>query len=247
MNHAPAYPHDPLLPLADDVFLVRGSLLLNPLIRISRNMVVLRQRGELWLVNPVRLNDTGMAALQRLGAVRHLVCLGALHGLDDAWYRRHFQVQTWARPGSRRYPAPADARPLDAAQGLPVAGAQVFNFMLATQPESALLLPGVGAAGEANGQGLLLTCDALQHYGDYHQHSPLARLVMPFIGFPKTTLVGPMWRREVTPPGGSLKPDFDRLLQWRFDRLVAAHGSVLTQGAHAAVAAAVQQAFGNDG
>lgn len=241
-NHARAYPHDPLQPLADEVFAVRGSLLLNPLIRISRNMVVLRQQGELWLVNPIRLNDTGLAALQRLGRIRHIVCLGALHGLDDSWYRRHFQVQTWARPGSRRYPAPPDAQPLDPARGLPVAGAQVFNFEQATQPESALLLP----AGRAPGQGLLLTCDALQHYGDYHQHSPMARLVMPFIGFPKTTLVGPMWRREVTPPGGSLKADFDRLLQqWRFDSLMAAHGSHLAQGAHAAAAAAVQQAYGH--
>jgi hypothetical protein len=83
----------------------------------------------------------------------------------------------------------------------------------------------------------------VQHYGDYHQHSPFAKMVMPFIGFPKTTLVGPIWLKEVTPRGGSLRGNFERLLQWRFDSLMSAHGSFLARGAHAAVAAAVRKAF----
>lgn len=234
MTHAPAYPHDPVAPIADEVFVVRGSLLLNPLIRISRNMVVVRDGGDLTLVNPVRLNDAGMAALQRLGRIRHIVQLGALHGLDDHWYRQHFDVETWARPGSVKYPPPPGHRLLDPAQPLPFGGAQLFCFN-GTQPESALLLD--------RGHGLLLTCDAIQHYGDYHQHSTMAKLVMPFIGFPKTTLVGPIWLKAVTPPGGSLRADFERLLQWRFDSLLSAHGSLLASGAHAAAAAAVHKAF----
>lgn len=235
MKHAPAYPHDPIQPIADEVFVVRGSLLLNPLIRISRNMAIVRDGGELTLVNPVRLNDAGMAALQRLGHIRHIVQLGALHGLDDRWYRQHFGVQTWARPGSLKYPPPPDHRLLDPAQPLPFSGARLFCFN-GTQPESALLLD--------RGHGLLLTCDAIQHYGDYHQHSAMAKLVMPFIGFPRTTLVGPIWLKAVTPPGASLRADFERLLQWRFDSLMSAHGSFLATGAHAAATAAVQQAFG---
>lgn len=234
MSHAPAYPHDAIQPIADEVFAVRGSLLLNPLIRISRNMAIVRQDGELSLINPLRLNDAGMAALQRLGRIRRIVSLGALHGIDDAWYRQQFQVETWARPGSRKYPPPPGYRLLDPTQPLPFAGARLFCFHGA-QPESALLLD--------RGEGLLLTCDALQHYGDYHQHSAMARLVMPFIGFPKTTLVGPIWLKAVTPAGSSLRADFERLLQWRFDSLLSAHGSLLATGAHAAAEAAVRKAF----
>ncbi len=235
MTPSGVFPHAELVDIGDDVFLVRGSLLLNPLIRISRNMVVLRQGGELVLVNPIRLGEAGMQALERLGRIRHIVCLGAMHGRDDAWYRAQYQVQTWARPGSRRYPAPPDVTLLDPGRALPVDGAQLFCFAT-SQPESALLL-------ERDG-GLLITCDCLQHYGDYHQHSPMARLVMPFIGFPKTTVVGPIWLKEMTPPGGSLRGEFERLLQWRFDGLIAAHGSHLPRGAHASAVAAVNKAFG---
>jgi hypothetical protein len=47
----------------------------------------------------------------------------------------------------------------------------------------------------------------------------------------------------MTPAGGSLKSEFERLLGWEFDSLLGAHGSHLRAGAHAAVAAAVTRAF----
>jgi hypothetical protein len=233
--HAPAYPHDAVQQIADDVFAVRGSLLMNPLIRISRNMAIVRHGGELSLINPIRLNDAGLGALQRLGKIRRIVTLGAMHGLDDAWYREQFGVECWARPGSRKYPSPVDCRLLDEQQLLPFPDAQLFCFH-GTQPESALLL--------ARGQGLLLTCDAIQHYGDYHHASPVAKLVLPLLGFSKTTLIGPIWLKKVTPAGGTLRGDFERLLQLKFDSLFGAHGSFLPAGAHVAVEAAVRKAFG---
>lgn len=235
MTHAPAYPHDDATEIAPDVFVVRGSLRLNPLIRISRNMTILRHDGELSLINPIRVDDRGVAALQRLGRVRRIVALGALHGIDDRWWRDTHGVETWARSGSRRYPAPADHRPLVPDQALPFPDARLFCFG-STEPESALLIE--------RGNGLLLTCDALQHYGDYHHMSPAARVVLPFIGFPKRLLVGPIWLKAMTPPGGSLRADFERLLEWRFDSLMAAHGSFLPTGAHGAARAAVDAAFG---
>lgn len=233
--HAPAYPHDPLQEIADGVFAVRGSLRMYPLIGISRNMTVVRHAGELSLINPIRLNDAGLSALQGLGRIRRIVSLGALHGLDDAWWRAHFDVECWARPGSRKYPPPEGYRLLDEQANLPFPDAQAFCFN-GTQPETALLL--------RRGPGLLLTCDALQHYGDYHRASPAARLLLPLLGFPKTTLVGPIWLKAVTPPGASMRADFERLLALRFDSLFAAHGSYLPSGAHAAVQAAVRKAFG---
>ena len=47
---------------------------------ISRNMVVVRSGDELTLLNPIRLDDTGEAALAELGRVRHLVRLGGMRG-----------------------------------------------------------------------------------------------------------------------------------------------------------------------
>ena len=75
------------------------------------------------------------------------------------------------------------------------------------------------------------------------QHNLPARIVMPFIGFPKTTILGPIWLRMMTAEDGSLEPEFRRLLEWDFDLLLSAHGSLVTSGAHAAVATAVDRAF----
>ncbi|MHC4507073.1 MAG: hypothetical protein ACYTFI_27640, partial [Planctomycetota bacterium] len=83
----------------------------------------------------------------------------------------------------------------------------------------------------------------IQHYGDYRHNSLLARLVMPFIGFPRTTIVGPVWLKLMTPEGGSLESEFRRLLGLDFDTLLSAHGSLLRGGAHAAVERAVDRAF----
>ena len=67
--------------------------------------------------------------------------------------------------------------------------------------------------------------------------------MMPFIGFPKTTIVGPIWLKMMTPEGGSLKRDFESLLTLDFDRLLSAHGSLLTAGAKDSVAMAVRKTF----
>lgn len=236
MRFPPAYPHDAPHPIADDVFIVRGSMKLNPLIRISRNMTVLRHQGELSLLNPIRLNDAGLRQLEALGSIRRIIRLGSLHGLDDAWYAANYDIEFWGCPGSQQYPFP-DAETIDLGERpLPIPHAELFRFNSA-QPEAAVLWK--------QGRGILFTCDALQHYGDYHHMSPLARLILPFIGFPKTTLIGPIWLTRATPEGGSLREDFERLLSLEFDSLFSAHGSYLASRAHAAVAAAVAKTFGS--
>ena len=57
---------------------------------------------------------------------------------------------------------------------------------------------------------MLLTCDAIQHYGDYGHHNLLSRLVMPFLGFRRSTVVGPIWLKAMTPPGASCAAEFER-------------------------------------
>ncbi len=92
--------------------------------------------------------------------------------------------------------------------------------------------------------GLLITCDSIQNYGDYRHASWLARVMFPLLGFPKTTLVGPFWLKWMTPRGSSLEGEFRRLLELEFDQLLSAHGTLLASGAHEAVKAAVDKAFG---
>ena len=69
---------------------------------------------------------------------------------------------------------------------------------------------------------------------------------MPRIGFPKRTIIGPIWLRLMTPEGGSLESEFQRLLQLEFNSLLSAHGTFLNQGARGAVINAVSAAFNLD-
>jgi len=235
MPHAPATPHDPIEEIADDLFMVRGSVRMNALMRISRNMAIVRDQGELSLVNPIRLDAEGERALLALGEIKRILRLGPFHGLDNPYYIDRFGAELWAQGPSDAYPEPAIDQQLAADRPLPFPGAELFEFEGLEQPESALLIQ--------RDPGVLLTCDSIQHYGDYRFNSLFARLVMPLIGFPKTTLVGPFWLKLMVPEGHSMKSEFERLLTLDFDRLLSAHGSLLDRGAKEAVATAVRKAF----
>jgi len=232
---APVYPHDSIEEIIPDVFMVRGTIRMNRLMRITRNMAVIRHDGELTLVNPIRLDEAGEAQLSTLGEITRILRLGPMHGIDDPYYIDRWATELWAQEESRAYPEPKPDRRISAASTLPFPDSLLFCFEGMTQKESALLIDREG--------GLLLTCDSIQHYGDYRHNNWLARTVMPFIGFPKTTVVGPIWLKIMTPEGASLESEFRRLLELDFRHLLSAHGSFLADSAHASVEAAVDRAF----
>ncbi len=233
--YPPVYPHDPIEEIAQDVFMVRGSLKMNALLRISRNMAVIRHDSELTLVNPIRLYAAEEEKLQTLGNIKRIMRLGPMHGVDDPYYVNTFEAEFWCQPGGTIYPQPTIGVEMQPDGPLPFPDAELFCFKGTLQPESALVLQ--------RDNGLLLTCDALQHYGDYKHNNLPARLMLPFLGFSKTTLVGPVWLKLMTPEAASLKQEFERLLSLDFDALLSAHGSFLAHGAKAAVQAAIERAF----
>ena len=237
MGYAPIYPHDAIEEIAADLFMVRGSIRMNPLMRVTRNMAIVREAGELCLINPIRLDDAGETQLNALGTVRRMMRLGCFHGVDDPYYVDRFKAEFWCQTGGTTYPQPPIDKELSPTCELPFADASLFCFADTKQPEAALLM--------ARDSGVLLTCDAIRHYGDYRFNNLPARLLMPFIGFPRTTVIGPFWLKLMSPDGGSLASEFRRLLEMRFDALLSAHGSFLASGAHAAVEAAMARAFPN--
>lgn len=230
-----AVPHGAIEALTERLFVVHGGIRLKGILRISRNMAILRDGDALTLVNPIRLDAEGEAALERLGSVERILRLGAMHGIDDPYYKHRFGAEFWCQVGGGIYPDPPIDRPLDEQTVLPFPDAELFCFGGTREPEAALLL--------REGPGVLLTCDAVQHYADYGHHNLAARLTMPLIGFSKTTLLGPIWLKAMTPAGGSLRGEFERLLELDFDALLAAHGTWLPAGAKAGVRRAVKRAF----
>jgi hypothetical protein len=235
MAYAPVYPHGRIEEIGNDIYMVRGSIKMNPVIRITRNMVVVRHEGELTLIDPIRVNADREKQLAALGEIKHIVRLGAFHGIDDPYYVDHFKAKLWSQPGGTTYREPPIDNELTEATELSIPNAELMFFNGTNEPECVMLIK--------DGDGLLVTCDAIQNYGDYSYNNLPAKIMMPILGFSKTTLVGPIWLKLMTPEGGNLEPEFKRLLEFKFDRLLAAHGTYLETGAYAAVENAIVTAF----
>jgi hypothetical protein len=184
-------------------------------------------------VNPVRLSREGEAALERLGAVKHVVRLGHYHASDDPYHRSRFAPVYWAPPR-------ADASGVGLVDGgpSPVAGVSVFAFAAASRGEAALLV-------EQPSGNLLVSCDSIQSWSDTAGCSLLGGVTARAMGFLRErATIGPIWVKEMTGNRPSaLRPDFERLLALEFDHLISAHGGLLRGGARSAISRACDVAF----
>ena len=227
--------HNDIEELFEDVFMVRGSVQFAPGILINRNMFILRQGQDLTIISSIRLSPEGEANLNALGEVKHVIRLGDFHGRDDPYYMDHYSAEFWRQPGAQTYPEPQATKVLEENAKLPIDDAELFVFRETKLPECAILLKRHG--------GILFTSDSLQYHQDYSNCSWLAKIIMRLAGFKLTTIVGPPWKKRMTKKGGSLRPDFDRLLDLEFDHHVGAHGRFCRDNALQLVHAAVERAY----
>ena len=100
-------PLNTLKPVADDIWIADGDvtwmnmgILRAP---FSTRMTVIRlQDGGLWCHSPIAPNEALFAAIDALGAVRHLVSPNYIHYAHiPAWQARYPQAVAWASPGVR--------------------------------------------------------------------------------------------------------------------------------------------------
>ncbi len=234
-DFTPAWPHGPLQLAFPGVHFVVGTNKTHHAgtdFQTSRTMTVLQEGDALTLVNTVRLTDPGLAELEALGRVRHVVRLGAFHGRDDPFYRERYGATTWALPGALG----VDGRSADAELGpdlpFPALAGRTFVFTSAALPEAAVLLPREG--------GILLTCDAVQSWSRvdpfFSQETGAAFVAQGLIGpanVPSTWL-------------GACQPgvaDFERLLELPFRHLLSAHGEPLRGEARQRLGESVARAF----
>jgi hypothetical protein len=236
MTHPAALPHGPLEEIFPDTFFVTGTSRPNFMgadWQFSRNMTVLRRGDSLTLVNTVRLDEAGLAALDALGRVTQVVRLGAFHGMDDAFYlartgARYFSLAGAPPQGDRAPDAllSPDAEP-------PVPDARVFLFETSKVPEALLWLP--------VDDGVLISCDSLQNWvdADGFFDAPSAERMRAF-GFIRPANVGPGWRSAAQPEAA----DFRRILELPFRHLLPAHGVPLLGDARAQLAETFAREFG---
>ncbi|MFT4628527.1 MAG: hypothetical protein ACI8PZ_007222 [Myxococcota bacterium] len=226
-------PHADLTEVWPDIFVLQGTVRMGPGMVINRNMVVLRDEGRLTVINSVRPQPDSVAALDALGVVTNVVKIG-LHGMDDAWFVDHYQAKLWAAPGMEAAAPVGQELSPDGPQ--PVPWVRTFAFRDTKKPELALLADRAG--------GVLITCDAVQNWTDTAQCSLAAKLVTKAMGFSaRPANIGPPWRKRMTPEGGSLQADFERLVAEPFDNLIGGHGQPMRGGANEALKATIAAVF----
>lgn len=222
--HPPARKHGELAEVLPDLFFVTGTIQMpGPLpVRFSRNMTVVRRGDRLVLVNSVRLDDAGLAALDKLGKVTDVIRLAANHGMDDPFYAERYGAKVWVVKGQRYTAGFNTSRPdtyftphheLDATTAPPIDGARLVVFD-STPPEGMLLLPDHG--------GVMISGDCLQNWAapDAYFSWP-GKVLLKMMGFIRPHNIGPGWLKQGKPPKDQLRA----ISEHRFANVLPAHGA----------------------
>ena len=159
----PALRHGAIESAFEDVFFVTGTARFAAGITVSRAMTILRDGGNLTLVNSVRLDDCGLVGLDALGMVKNIVRLGGLHsvvhGWDDPFYKHRYPEATvWTLPGVTYDGLSFYADRILADGSMPMPRLRLLTIPSAKLPEALLLLE--HAAGN-----ILISGDPLQNFG----------------------------------------------------------------------------------
>lgn len=232
--YPPAFPHDPITPIFHNVYLVHGSIRIGPGMRMNRNMVIIKSGDDLSLINPVRLCDAALSQLEELGNVRHVLRLGDFHGLDDRFYVDRYHAEFWCQARPDTYKLPIGTHVISTGATPPMPDAEFFVYEAAKYPEACLLLKNLK---------LLIATDSVQYWAKWSYTTFLTRCVLQVMGFKLTLLIGGPWLKRVTPKGGSLVADFERLLRLDFNHVVGAHGQLLHDTAKPMLEAAIAKAL----
>ncbi|MEX8500042.1 MAG: hypothetical protein AB3X41_01775 [Leptothrix ochracea] len=234
----PALSHGALEEVFPDIFVVTGAMqtvLMGAHWHFSRNMTVVRSGQELTLINSVRLDADGLAQLEALGRVTHVLRIGALHGRDDAFYKDRYGATFWALPGM---PMPEGLQPdklISADEGAerPFPDARFVVFQSTKLPESLVLIERAG--------GILVACDALHNWlAPDAFFSDESRTMMAEMGFFQEANFGLVFLQVSEPK----REDYTRLLALDFKHALCGHGSPLRETAKAAYTARCEQVFG---
>lgn len=226
--------HGPLEEVFPDVFFVTGTMrgeFFGSMWQFSRNMTVVREDDRLSLLNAVRLDDAGLAALEALGEVANVVRIGSMHGHDDAFYVDRYKATFWAMPGMPGNGPRVDEELTEGGR-LPFANASMFAFKTTKLPECILRLDREG--------GIMLACDSLQNWvaaDEFFLDETVA--TMTEMGFFTPANLGPAWMHVSAP-----KPDdFRRLKEVPFKHALCGHGVPLRDTAMEAYHATFARLF----
>ena len=229
--------HGPIEEVFPDVFFVTGETHTTfpefPDVAwvFNRNMTIVREDDSLTLINSHRLGEEGLAELESLGTVRHLVRLGAHHDRDDPFYADRYRPTVWAAPGIELDGIAID-RVLAAGGETPFSGSTVFVFETTAHPEAILVVDRAG--------GIAVSADALQNWvqPDEFFDEPTVEL-MGRLEFWQAANIGPLFALRSAPQA----EDYRRLLELPFRHALCGHGEPLRDTAREDYAATLERTF----
>ena len=225
-----ALPHGDLDEVLPGIFFVTGTIAMPGAmpIRFSRNMTVIREGERLVIVNSVRLDDRGLAALDALGKVTDVIRIAGNHGMDDPFYKDRYGARVWVVKGQRYTSGFNTSSPdtyftpdieMDASTALPLAGASLY--VIGSNPPEALLT-------FERDSGIVISGDCLQHWATTDQYfSFMARPALRIMGFIRPHNIGPGWVKNCHPPKEHLRG----ILGLKFANVLPAHGAPVLGGA----------------
>ena len=232
-GHLPASPHGPFREIFDGVWFIRGGIKISMLLpmKFGRAMTVVRGEDGLAVFNSMRLTKVGLAELESLGEVKHVIRLAGFHGRDDGFYRERYGATVYAIEGQRYIrgmnPKKAGVEPymqpdvwLTEESQLPIADARLKVLSSSTPTEALCLLKREG--------GILIAGDSLQHTPapDEFYNLP-AKLIMKRMGFFRPYNVGPGWLQSASPSAAEVRS----ILDLEFEHVLPAHGDAVIGGA----------------
>lgn len=220
-----ALPHDEIEEVFDNIFHVRGSVVLPNGLPVSRNMIIVREGRDLTLINTVRLNAEGLGNLDALGEVKQVVRIGAFHGMDDPFYVDRYNAEMWAPAGIEHNLGLETGSLLTPGGPSPFTRGSYFHFETAQAPEGLILI-------EQDG-GIIVSCDAMQNWVEVdHFFNSESTTKMRAWGFIRPAAVGVGWYNNAQPQAA----DFERINQLNYRHLLTAHGIPLKDHAKEAFA-----------
>lgn len=214
-----ALSHGSIEELFPDVFFVTGTMrneFFGSVWQFSRNMTVVRENGQLTIVNSVRLDGQGLATLDALGKVVHVVRIGDMHGIDDLFYVQRCGATFWALPGMGTQHDLRVDKELTTDGEMPFSHCSLFEFKTTNRPEAILRLDRAG--------GVMIACDSLQNWVEPDEFFLNETVeTMRKMGFFARANLGLAWLHE----SGPKAEDFIRLKEVPFKHALCGHGSPL--------------------
>ncbi|MCS5707793.1 hypothetical protein CC99x_002630 [Candidatus Berkiella cookevillensis] len=235
-QYSPAWPHGDLKEVFPNIFFVMGTNLTThegTKLQHSCNMVVVKNANELTLINTVRLNDEGLAALEKLGHIANVVRIGVFHGRHDAFYLDRYSAKLWALKGVKHENNKFTNNELITNGKMPFPDCSLFVFKTSIHPEAILHINREG--------GILITCDSIKNWITVDKFfSEETGKLYEKLGFLGMATISKIWQQACNIQA----QDFAGLKLLTFKHLLSAHGEPLFNNAYEKLAVTIQQEFG---